>query len=71
MKIKNICQNGNFTKTTFQFVRKGKQIDWTTAMGVAKALNIDIKKYFEKITIKKKYEKETKLKYKRNNLDNQ
>ena len=65
MKIKNICQNGNFTKTTFQFVRKGKQIDWTTAMGVAKALNIDIKKYFEKITIKKKYEKETKLKYKR------
>lgn len=65
MKIKNICQNGNFTKTTFQFVRKGKQIDWTTALGVAKALNIDVKKYFEKITIKKKYEKETKLKYKR------
>lgn len=65
MKIKNICQNGNFTKTTFQFVRKGKQIDWTTALGVAKALNIDVKKYFEKITIKKRYEKETKLKYKR------
>lgn len=65
MKIKNICQNGNFTKTTFQFVRKGKQIDWMTALGVAKALNIDVNKYFEKITIKKKYEKETKLKYKR------
>ena len=65
MKIKNICQNGNFTKTTFQFVRKGKQIDWTTALGVAKALNIDVNKYFEKITIKKKYEKESKLKYTR------
>ncbi len=64
-KIKDICNNCGFTKTTFQFVRKGKTIEWKTARAICKEFNININEYFEKIEIKKNYALETKLKYKR------
>lgn len=64
-KIKDICESCNFTKTTFQFVRKGKVIELRIAESICKFFHIDFKKYFEKITVTKKYELESKLKYKR------
>lgn len=64
-KIKDICSKCGFTKTTFQFVRKNKPIDIKTADAICKCFNLNFKEYFENTKIVKKYELETKLKYKR------
>lgn len=64
-KIKDICEKCNFTKTTFQFVRQGKIVELSIAESICKFLNISFKDYFQKFTTAKKYELESKLKYKR------
>ena len=64
-KILDICKNCDFTKTTFQFVRKGKVIELKTALAICKYLKLDFKEYFEKIIISKPFAYESKLKYKR------
>lgn len=65
MKILDICKNCNFTKTTFQFVRKEKIIELKTALAICKYLKLDFKEYFEKIITSHPYAYESKLKFKR------
>lgn len=65
VKIKDICSNCDFTKTTFQYVRKNKYIDIKTAQSICKHFNINFNEYFENKKIIKGYEYETKLRYKR------
>lgn len=64
-KIRQISVNCGFSFTTFLFARKGTHILWSNAEKIAKELNIDVNKYFDKIKSEKPYSKGSKDKYKR------
>lgn len=64
-KIRQISAKCGFSFTTFLYARKGVNILWSNAEKIAKELNIDVNKYFDKIENERPYSKGSKDKYRR------
>ena len=64
-KIRQISVKCGFSFTTFLYARKGAKILWSNAEKIAKELDIDVNKYFEKQKNERPYAKGSKDKYKR------
>lgn len=61
-----ICNIAGISDTTFYYLRKGQQVQWSTAENLAKAMNINPHQYFKEITREpRNYAPNTKLGYKR------
>lgn len=63
--VRKISNEGDFSRPTLYYARKGQNIAWSSAEAICKMLSIKTNDYFDKITTKKKYRNETKLKYQR------
>lgn len=63
--VRKISNEGNFSRPTLYYARKGQNIAWSSAEAICKRFNLKTTDYFHKITTKNKYRNETKLKYQR------
>lgn len=63
--VRKVSAEGLFSRPTLYYARKGKSIEWNSAVAICKRFNLKVEDYFIKQIQFKKYMKETKLKYKR------
>ena len=63
--VRKISNEGNFSRPTLYYARKGQNIAWSSAEAICKRFNLKTNDYFDKVTTTNKYSNETKLKYQR------
>ena len=63
--VRKVSAEGHFSRPTLYYARKGKSIEWTSAIEICKRFNLRTEDYFFKQRQAKKYMKETKQKYQR------